>query len=267
MLCVLSCIFLFFFNDTATTEIYTLSLHDALPIWILAPLTWLGVVCSPSPVLRWRLMRVATRLLANLTRTSFRVEGLEKLPDRKQPCIFVANHASYLDGPLLIAALDRPFSFVAKIELAKQTIAGIFLRRIGTEFVERFDVKKGAEDASSLFALAKTGRSLLFFPEGTFTRNPGLLRFHLGAFLTAAEAGLPIVPVAIRGTRSILRGDAKLPHRGSITVTVGNPVWPQAIGSQESSAEKQLDNWTTALILRDEARAFILRHSGEPHLD
>ena len=65
--------------------------------WILAPLTWLGVVCSPSPVLRWRLMRVATRLLANLTRTSFRVEGLEKLPDRKQPCIFVANHASYLD--------------------------------------------------------------------------------------------------------------------------------------------------------------------------
>ena len=235
--------------------------------WFLAPLAWLGVVASPSATLRWWLMRVATRLLTRLTRTPFRVEGLENLPDKNQPCIFVANHASYLDGPLLIAALDRPFSFVAKIELAKQAVAGIFLRRIGTEFVERFDAKKGAEDASHLFTLAKTGRSLFFFPEGTFTRSPGLLPFHLGAFLTAAEAGLPIVPVAIRGTRSILRGDAKLPHRGSITVTVGNPIWPQAIGSQESTAGKQQENWTTALILRDQARAFISRHAGEPYLD
>lgn len=235
--------------------------------WCLAPLAWLGVVCSPSKTLRWWLMRVVTRLLASLTRTPLRVEGLEKLPDRKQSCVFVVNHASFLDGPLLIAALDRPFSFVAKIELAKQAVAGIFLRRIDAEFVERFDVKKGAEDASHLFALAKTGRSLLFFPEGTFTRNPGLLPFHLGAFLSATEAGLPIVPVAIRGTRAILRGDDKLPHRGAITLTVGDPVWPQAIRSRESSAEKQLDNWATALMLRDETRAFILRYSGEPDLD
>ena len=253
------------FRRTLKTGLW--AVYAKTVFWFLAPLVWLGVVCSPSMTLRWWLMRVATRLLTHLTRTPFRVEGLEKLPDKEQPCIFVANHASYLDGPLLIAALDRPFSFVAKVELAKQAIAGIFLRRIGTEFVERFDVKKGAEDASYLFTLAKTGRSLLFFPEGTFTRNPGLLRFHLGAFLTAAEAGLPIVPVAIRGTRSILRGDAKLPHRGAITITVGSPIWPQTIESQESSVEKQPDNWTAALILRDEARAFILRYSGEPHLD
>ena len=235
--------------------------------WLLAPVTWLGVVCVPSRGLRWRLMRAATRLLACLTGTPFRVEGLEKLPDGKQPCIFVANHASYLDGPLLIAVLDRPFSFVAKIELAGQVIAGTFLRRIDTEFVERFDVKKGAEDASYLFALAKAGRSLLFFPEGTFTRNPGLLPFRLGAFLTAAEAGLPIVPVAIRGTRSILRADAPLPHRGSITVTVGEPIWPQAARPVKDDAEKQPDNWATALALREQARAFIARYSGEPSLD
>ncbi len=227
--------------------------------WVLAPLTWLGVVCLPSMTLRWRLMRGATRLLARLTGTPFRVEGLEKLPDKKQACVFVANHASYLDGPLLIAALDRPFSFVAKIELAKQAIAGTFLRRIDTEFVERFDVKKGAEDASHLISLAKAGRSLLFFPEGTFTRNPGLLPFRLGAFLAAVEAGLPIVPVAIRGTRSILRGDAKHPYRGSITIIIGAPIWP--------NTEQQQDPWAAALVLRDEARAFIARSSGEPALD
>jgi len=235
--------------------------------WVLAPVTWLGVVCSPSRGLRWRLMHAATHLLARLTGTPLRVEGLEKLPDAKQPCIFVANHASYLDGPLLIAALDRPFSFVAKIELASQAIAGTFLRRIDTEFVERFDVKKGAEDATHLFALAKSGRSLLFFPEGTFTRNPGLLPFRLGAFLAAAEAGLPIVPVAIRGTRSILRADAKLPHRGSISVTIGDPIWSQAIRATETHAQQPLDHWAAALALRDQARAFIVRYSGEPSLE
>ncbi len=253
------------FRRTVKTGLW--AIYAKIVFWFLAPLAWLGVVFSPSTRLRWCLMRVATRLLTSLTRTPFRVEGLEKLPDKNQPCIFVANHASYLDGPLLIAALDRPFSFVAKIELARQAVAGIFLRRIGTEFVERFDVKKGAEDASYLFTLAKTGRSLFFFPEGTFTRSPGLLPFHLGAFLTAAEAGLPIVPVAIRGTRSILRSGTKLPHRGSITITVGNPIWPQTIRSQESPGDKQRENWTTALILRDQARAFISRYSGEAYLD
>ncbi len=235
--------------------------------WLLAPPTWLGVVCSPSKALRWRLMRAATHLLARLTGTPLRVEGLDRLPDGKQPCVFVANHASYLDGPLLVAALARPFSFVAKIELAGQAIAGTFLRRIDTEFVERFDVKQGAEDASHLFALAKGGRSLLFFPEGTFSRNPGLLPFRLGAFLAAAEAGLPVVPVAIRGTRAILRADATLLRRGSISVTVGEPIWPQAARPVKDNAEKQPDNWAAALALREQARAFIARHAGEPTLD
>jgi acyl carrier protein len=224
---------------------------------MLAPLSWLLVVLSPSEAFRWQTMRVAIRLLTWLTRTPFRIDGREQLPDKQQACIFVANHASYLDGPLLVAAINRPFSFIAKAELERQFIAGTFLQRIGSSFVERFDLKKGVDDIQQIAHMAQADRSLFFFPEGTFTRVPGLLPFHLGAFLTAAKTGLPIVPIAIRGSRSILRGSTKRPQRSAIAISIGEPIFPQL-------ATK--DTWDQAIALRDAARAHILRHCGEPDL-
>jgi acyl carrier protein len=230
--------------------------------WLLAPITWLVVVISPIRSWRWIEMQYATRLLALLTGCPFRVEGFENLPKSNQPCVYVANHASYLDGPLLIAALKHPFSFVAKAELENQFFAGTFLRSIKAEFVERFDVKKGVEDIHRIAQKANKKRSLFFFPEGTFTRTPGLSSFHLGAFLTAVDAGLPIVPVAIRGTRSILRANTTRPNRGVIRIVIGNP-----IHMHEFTENEKKDSWTTALTLRDAAREHILRHCGEPDLD
>lgn len=230
--------------------------------WLLASITWLVVIISPIRSWRWIEMRYATRLLALLTGCPLRVEGFENLPKLNQRCVYVANHASYIDGPFLIAALKRPFSFVAKVELDKQFIAGTFLRSIQAEFVERFDVKKGVEDIQRIAHAADESRSLFFFPEGTFTRTPGLSSFHLGAFLTAVNAGLPIVPVAIRGTRSILRADARRPNRGVIRIIIGKPIHMHAFTQDE-----QDNSWATALTLRDAVREHILQHCGEPDLD
>jgi len=229
---------------------------------LLAPIAWLLVVISP--VRSWRRieMRYATRLLTLLTGCPLRVEGYENLLDQNQACVYVANHASYLDGPFFIAALKRPFSFVAKAELDKQFISGTFLRRIQTEFVERFDVKKSVEDIQRIAQTANKNRSLFFFPEGTFTRTPGLSSFHLGAFLTAVEADLPIVPIAIRGTRSILRANCLRPNRGVIRIIIGKPIY-----LREITKSGQNDSWAAALILRDAAREHILQHCGEPDLD
>lgn len=151
---------------------------------------------------------------------------------------------------------------MAKVELEKQFIAGTFLRGIQTEFVERFDAKKGIEDIRRIAQAENNNRSLFFFPEGTFTRTPGLSSFHLGAFLTAVDAGLPIVPVAIRGTRSILRANTTRPNRGVIRITIGKP-----IHMHEFTQDERNDSWATALSLRDAAREHILRHCGEPDLD
>lgn len=229
--------------------------------WILAPIVWLLVVSLPRPAWRWRVMRRGVRLLAQATATPITVHGLENLPPPEKTCVYVANHASYLDGPLVILALERQFSFIAKAELAHQFLSRLFLRRIQTRFVERFDAAKGIEDSRKLSAEAKAGQTLFFFPEGTFTRKPGLLPFYMGAFLAAAEAGVPVVPVTLRGTRSIFRSGSWLPTHGNISIIIGKPIDPAEIPDLDSSS-----HWKIAVALHDAARRSILKNCGEPDL-
>jgi 1-acyl-sn-glycerol-3-phosphate acyltransferase len=227
---------------------------------LLAPVVGVLVFALPVEKLRWSVMRLAVKFLATMTRTKIRVHGLENLQKTKETSILVANHASYLDGYVVTAVLDRPISFIAKAELKANAIVGILLKRIGTLFVERFDQQKGIEDAKKIADKEMTNRSIFFFPEGTFMRMPGLLPFKMGAFETAARTGLPIIPIAIRGTRSILRSDSWFPRYGTISVTFGDPII-----IENPHAEEQ-ETWQDALQLRAKTREWILLHCGEPDL-
>jgi len=109
----------------------------------------------------------------------------------------VSNHSSYLDAILLFATLPADLNFVAKRELGEYPLVGPLLRAFGTRFVERDDTERSVRDSRELSLLAGRGESLVFFPEGTFTRAPGLLPFRMGAFVIGAAAGkwpLPPVP-------------------------------------------------------------------------
>ena len=158
------------------------------------------VICLPGRHRRRRLARRTAQGLFRLMGVPVRIHGLERFPE--QPCIVVANHASYLDGPVLTAVLPPRFGFVIKREMARVPLAGAFLKRIGSQFVERFDRHRGAADALRVLRTATRGHSLVFFPEGTFTPTPGLMKFHSGAFTTAVRAGCPVVPAVVRGTRT-----------------------------------------------------------------
>lgn len=206
-------------------------------------------------------MRRAVKFLAALTGTRIMLHGSDNLPGENKPCILVANHASYLDSYVLAGVLNHPLSFIAKAELQKKAVIYILLKRIGTLFVERFDQQKGLEDTKILYKKGGAGRSLFFFPEGTFMRMPGLLPFRMGAFETAARTGIPVVPIAIKGTRSILRAGSWFPRHGTITVTIGNQIYPES----PPSGPKQ-DTWAAALRLRNRTRHWILMHCGEPDL-
>ena len=221
--------------------------------WLLAPPVWLLVLLLPHASWRWAVMRRGARLLLRLGRIPLSVEGAGEFP-REEVCVIVTNHASYLDGVILVAALPGQFSFVAKAELERQFIPGRFLRRIDAVFVERFDKQRGVTDARHTEQTLEAGQSLVYFPEGTFTRIPGLLPFHMGAFAAAAEAGVPVVPVTIRGTRSLLRGDSRFPRRGMVRVIVESAIAPAGT------------DWAAAVKLRDAARSAILQHLGEPDL-
>jgi 1-acyl-sn-glycerol-3-phosphate acyltransferase len=132
----------------------------------------------------------------------FSVKGLERLP--KTPCVVVANHASYIDAIAIAAALPPDFAFVIKKEMVRVPLASLLLRRLGSQFVERFDRHKGAADARRVLKLAATGQSLMFFPEGTFDETRQIGKFLGGAFKTAARAQMPVVAVAIHGTREVM---------------------------------------------------------------
>jgi 1-acyl-sn-glycerol-3-phosphate acyltransferase len=141
---------------------------------------------------------------------------LERLPS--EPCVVVANHASHIDGIVAAAALPPDFAFVIKREMVRVPLASLLLRRLGSAFVERFDRHKGGSDARRVWKLAATGQSLVFFPEGTFDGTRQVGRFLGGAFATAERSNMPVVAVALHGTRDVLptgKG-ALLIHRGAI---------------------------------------------------
>ena len=218
---------------------------------LLAPLVWLLVVVLPKRHWRWAALRAAGRTAFRLTGTTLAV-GREG--DPPQPAIVVCNHSSYIDGLVLALALPGDLAFVAKRELVRQPIARVALRALGTLFVERSDAEQGIEDIRHAADAARRSGGLVFFPEGTLTRMPGLLPFRLGAFAVAAQTGLPIVPVAIRGTRSILRGGQWFPRRGAVRVTIGEAIRPQGAA------------FADAVRLREASRAAMLKLCGEPDL-
>ncbi|NIR29869.1 MAG: AMP-binding protein [Gammaproteobacteria bacterium] len=225
---------------------------------VLAPSAWVALALTPGRERRWRTLGRFGRTLFRLAAVPVRVTGLEHVP-KDTPYVLAANHSSYLDGLVITSVLPHPVGYVAKRELLDSFIPRIFLRRLGALFVERFDRRRSVEDSREVSHTLLEGRSLAYFPEGTFIRSPGLLPFRLGAFVASVQAGVPVLPVAIRGTRSILRSGSSFPRRGAIRVTIGAPVAPAPSGEG--------DEWHAVLRLRDRVRAAILQHSGEPDLE
>jgi 1-acyl-sn-glycerol-3-phosphate acyltransferase len=153
--------------------------------------------------------------------------------------------------------LPPRFGFVIKREMNDVPVAGVLLRRIGSEFVDRFNRHKGGTDARRVLRTAASGHSLVFFPEGTFTSEVGLGKFHTGAFAIAARAGCPVVPAVILGTRRNMPATRVFPRPGALEVRYGAAIVPVPAATPQDDP---------ALALRDRSRAAILAELGEPDL-
>ncbi|HXO30599.1 MAG TPA: AMP-binding protein, partial [Thermoanaerobaculia bacterium] len=227
-------------------------------IYVLAgvPL-WLAVALLPGLGRRRRLTRAAARLMFRCAGLPLRARGLEHLAARAAACLVAVNHASYLDAVALTAMLPPEFGYVAKRELEDSFLTRVMMRRLGALLVERFDAVQSAGEVPRAAAALAAGESLVIFPEGTFRRAPGLRTFRLGGFLAAAQAGAPVFPAALHGTRHVFRDDAAIFRRGTVEVEVLPPIWPDG------------DDWAAALRLRDRVRAAMLERlarDGEPDL-
>jgi 1-acyl-sn-glycerol-3-phosphate acyltransferase len=220
---------------------------------VMAGCAFLATLILPGVQRRRAAARAGARAFLWLAGMPLTVKSLDRVP--QDQCVVVSNHVSYIDGVVYTAVLPPRFGFVIKREMNNVPVIGLFLRRLGSEFVDRFNRHRGASDARRVLRTAINGSSLVFFPEGTFTRTPGLLKFHSGAFMTAARAGCPVVPAAVKGTRVTLPPAGGWPRPGRIVVEFLTPVTSAAAKSDAAAVE-----------LRDQAREAILQELGEPDL-
>ncbi|MBU2713149.1 AMP-binding protein [Zooshikella harenae] len=219
---------------------------------VLSASTWGLIMILPKRSWRHCVVHMASRLFFCVVGISLKVSETEAVSEKK--AVLVANHSSYLDALVITAIIAGEITFVAKSELSGHVFAGPSLRRLGALFAHRAEAAGGVEDTQRQCQAARAGERIMSFPEGTLTRMPGLLAFHLGAFQVATQECLPVIPVTIRGTRSILRDGQWFPRKGCITVYIDEPVMPNG------------NDFAATVSLRDTVRAIMLERCEEPDL-
>jgi len=185
-------------------------------------------------------------LILKTTGVRVRVEGLDRITPRTT-YVFVSNHQSIYDIPVIFASLPYQLRIIAKASLAKFPVLGWHLRRGGHLFVDR-----GNPDRAGILArwraLVRDGLSLIIFAEGTRSWDGAVGRFKAGSFLLALEAGLPIVPLSVVGTRHVMQKGRLRTEPGNVELIVHDPIYPPAIESPNVRDAKRLADQVRSVV-------------------
>ncbi len=214
---------------------------------------WLCVKLLPETSAA-KLSKAAARLLCFLAGWPIQVQGREHLTQLK-PVIYACNHASYVDSLIAVGVVPADTRFIAKQEVFSAPLLRGVLRKLKYLPVDRLDFQKGLAQTKQIEEVLQNGVSIFIFPEGTFSYAAGLRPFKLGAFKLAAETKTPICPIAIQGTRQILRANHRLLRPAPVKMIVGEPIYPEG------------DEWQDIIRLKNKVRQFIVAHCGELSLD
>ena len=188
-----------------------------------------------------------SRGVLNVTGVQLVVEGLENIP-KDTPCVFVGNHRSYYDIPLLLAGLDAPHGILAKEELGKIPLLNRWMKLLGCVFVKRDDVRASVKALNDATAIVQSGKSFIIFPEGTRYKGEegGAGEFKNGAFRIAVKTGVPVVPVAISGARALFEAHGNRAVPGPVRIRVLPPIRTADMSKAE---QKQLPDAVRQTIL------------------
>ena len=187
-----------------------------------------------------------SRGILHVTGARMTVEGQKNIP--AGPCVFVGNHRSYYDIPLLLASLDKPHGILAKEELEKIPLLNRWMKLLGCVFVQRDDLRASVRALNDATAIVESGKSFVIFPEGTRYKGEegGAGEFKAGAFRIAVKTGVPVVPVALTGARALFEGNGNLCHPGSVHIKVLPPIRTEGMSKAE---QKQLPDAVRQAIL------------------
>ena len=188
-----------------------------------------------------------SRGILKVTGVTLTVEGLENIP-KEGPCVFVGNHRSYYDIPLLLASLDKPHGILAKEELGKIPLLNRWMKLLGCVFVQRDDLRASVRALNDATAIVESGRSFVIFPEGTRYKGEegGVGEFKNGAFRIAVKTGAPVVPVAMTGARALFESNGNRCHPGRVHICILPPIRTAGMSKAE---QKQLPEAVRQTIL------------------
>lgn len=160
--------------------------------------------------------------------------GLENLP--KGNCLYVGNHQSILDIPLMLAGIKKPMGFVAKKEIEKYTIISDWMREIHCVFMDRSNVRESIKSINEGIENLKNGYSMVIFPEGTRSKGASLGEFKKGSMKLGIKAEVPIVPIAIDGTYKCMEGNPKNKIKGSeVNLIINKPIDSSTLSREEQN--------------------------------
>jgi 1-acyl-sn-glycerol-3-phosphate acyltransferase len=185
-------------------------------------------------------------LILKTTGVRVRVEGLARITPGTT-YVFVSNHQSIYDTPVIFASLPYQLRIIAKASLARFPVLGWHLRRGGHLFVDRRRPDRGGI-LRRWRALVSDGLSLIIYAEGTRSGDGRVGRFKGGSFLLAIQAGLPIVPIAVIGTRQVMPKGRLRTEPADVTLVVHDPIFPPAIEAPTPQDAKALANQVRAIV-------------------
>jgi 1-acyl-sn-glycerol-3-phosphate acyltransferase len=185
-------------------------------------------------------------LILKTTGVRVRVEGLERITPGTT-YVFVSNHQSIYDIPVIFASLPYQLRIIAKASLARFPVLGWHLKRGGHLFVDR-DNPDRPGILARWRALVKDGLSLIIFAEGTRSMDGTVGRFKAGSFLLALEAGLPVVPIAVVGTRHVMQKGRLRTEPGDVQLIVHDPIVPPPIEAPSVRDAKRLADRVHAIV-------------------
>jgi 1-acyl-sn-glycerol-3-phosphate acyltransferase len=195
---------------------------------------WALLTGNIGPLYRWSMAIV--RIGLGLGRIHIEVTGRELIP--AQACIFMSNHVSNLDPPIILPMLPFRSAFFIKRSLLKIPLVGRGMRLAGFIPVDR-DGRPEAARASVQAArkVLASGVYIVIFPEGTRSRSGKLLPFKKGPFYLAKESGAPVIPISIWGTEQMMTKGSLQIKPGTGHVTFHPPLYPQQFADRGELAE------------------------------
>jgi 1-acyl-sn-glycerol-3-phosphate acyltransferase len=170
-----------------------------------------------------KVARIWAKCILAASNIKVTVKGLSNL-NRMGFYIYMPNHVSNFDIPVLQAYLPVQFRWLAKAELFKIPIFGYAMKRAGHISIDRFDRKSAIQSLNKASEIIRNGTSVIIFPEGTRSQNQNIQSFKKGGFVLAVDSGVPIIPVIIHGTWSIMQKKQILVKPGNVVLEIKKPI-------------------------------------------